>query len=1050
MIRIHRSNKLKILASRLAEDLKTDAPSDPLVPAEVVVPNRDTARWLKLSLAERISIVANVEFILPAEWQFRMIRKLYPNLPDLLPGDPGPLAWAVYDILMDDNARRRFARPDRYVSSQPPEIKERAVMQLSKKIASVYDQYLVYRPEMLLEWQGGDTGGSADEEWQAELWNLLEKKRRMKEKGVGFPNKAELIRETADALRAGNTSVDHTLMFFNTGLLPLPALRMAQNAAESQNLIFYQTAVSEKRGGSFKNNLLSAYGEEAVGMDVLLDKLNGKVQDEFSEASKNSETLAVIQESIILDRELVPKSMPDISGIEVHSCHTPMREIEVLHQFLLRRFEESTDLHPDDVLVMMPDIDAYKSIIHAVFGTEKEGSPSIPYHVDYRRHSSETTTRSFLQLLDLADSRFQFSDVMDFIIEPVVHQSFDISESAVRRLKRWVEENNVMWGLNADHRKEEEQPGTASQTWQSAVRRGWSGVVFGDSSDSYENGSALHFSDIQGQDMEEVWAEFSHIMAHFEKLNKAIKPKKTTADWCALMEGEIDYFFSSDSGVYEEKSNIRTALDAVRDESKAAGFERCISYSMFRSHLRSLLDRQNASPAQFTRGVTFSSMVPVRSIPAKIVALIGLNESEFPRKLRNTDFDLMDSDPRIFERNPKNQDRSMFLESVLASEIFHYCSYIGRSRTDNESIPPSPIVSEWLATLADLSGKKPEDILIEEPLHSFSAENYRQRRSFSKTDYLTAKKLFEQTARFNGLFQRSKNYEENIPNQLTVSKLSRYISNPLKAYFKEHFNPDLSGMEELKEEFDLTALEKHKLFERVFGWRLQGQTTEVISVVLRESGIIPIGWQGELIVRDLIQSVDTAVESVSHKQIDLSLFNVELAIDVDGVMVEGEFLSYSTDRFLDITPSSEAGDKFLRSWIKHLAAQCSRVFPEKNSWFVCELKKGSPKWFMFKPVSNPGSELKRIISLYQRGLKMPLYIFPNASYEYGKHEAQKKSNPLRKARVTFEGSDYAPYAENRDPFVTLMLGEDATFREEYLDPELQEIINGMLNHMEKK
>jgi len=903
---------------------------------------------------------------------------------------------------------------------------------------------------MLLEWQDGDLGDSADERWQAQLWNLLEKKRRMKEKGVGFPNKAELIRETTDALRAGKISVEHTLMFFNTGLLPLPVLRMAQNSAESHDFILYQTAVSEKRGGNHKNNLLSALGEEAVGMDVLLDKLNGEVQDEFGGASNKSETLAAVQESIIFDREIVPDSMADTSGIEIYSCHTPLREIEVLHQFLLRRFEEDPDLHPDDVMVMMPDIKAYKPIIHAVFGTEQEGIPSIPYHVDYRRHSSEIITRSFLQLLDLADSRFRFSDVMDFIMEPVVHQSLDITESAVRRLKRWIEENNVIWGLNSDHRGEEDQPETASQTWQSAVRRGWSGVLFGDSTGPLDNSSALHFSDIQGQDMEEVWAGFSHMLAHFEQLNKSVKSKKTIGDWCTLMEGELAYFFSSDSGVFGEKSNIRKALDAIRDESEAARFERKISYSMFRSHLSSHLDQRFASPAHFTRGVTFSSMVPVRSIPAKIVALIGLNESEFPRKLKNTDFDLMASDPRPFERNPKNQDRSMFLESVLASESFHYCSYIGRSKTDNEPIPPSPIVSEWLTTLADLTGVKPEDILIEEPLHSFSAENYRRQESFSKTGYLTAKELLGHSFRGNGLFQGSNNSDEDISNQLTVNDIDRFISNPLRSFFKEHFNPDFSSTQQEKGEFALDALEKHKLFERVFGWRLQGRPTNAISDLLKESGIIPAGWQGELVVRDLIQSVDTAIESVSHKQIELSIRNVELALDVDGFVVEGDFLSYSTQQFLDISPSGEAGDKFLRSWVKHLAAHCSDLFTDKNSWFVCELKKGHPKWYKFTPVSDPESELKRYISLYNRGLKMPLLIFPNTSYEYGKKEAENKKDPFAKAKSTFEGSDYSPYAENRDSYVTLMLGEDAPFRKEYLDPELQDMINVMLTHMEKK
>ena len=173
MIEIHRSHKLETIAGKLAKDLKSVFPEDPLVPIEIVVPNRDTARWLKLYLAEKNDIIANVSFLLPAEWQFNMIRKLYPGLPKVLPSDPGPLTWSIFELLMDDEDRKSFQGPDRYISFQPDEIKERAVLQLSGKIASVYDQYLVYRPELIIKWQRDSEFDNPDEAWQAALWRAL-------------------------------------------------------------------------------------------------------------------------------------------------------------------------------------------------------------------------------------------------------------------------------------------------------------------------------------------------------------------------------------------------------------------------------------------------------------------------------------------------------------------------------------------------------------------------------------------------------------------------------------------------------------------------------------------------------------------------------------------------------------------------------------------------------------------------------------------------------------------------------------------------------------
>lgn len=1050
MIRVHRSNKLKNLATLLSKDIQEYAPKDPLVSTEIVVPNRDTARWLKLFLAEINPIVANLEFILPAEWQFRMIRQLYSELPDLLPSDPGPLAWSIYYIMMDDGLRKSFPRLDRYVSAQPSEVKERAVMQLSKKISSVFDQYIVYRPDMILEWQNGVVGNSADEKWQANLWNLLEKKRLVREKGGGFPNKAQLMSEATVAIEAGNVAVEQALLFFNTGLLPSPVLRMAQAASNHQDLVLYQTAVAKNFGESFQNSLLSAFGEEAKGQELLLESLDAETINSFDDEAPGKSTLGYLQNSATFDKPVLKNSQDEIKGIEIHSCHSQLREIEVLHQFLLRRFEEDSELNPDDVLVVTPDIDSYKSLIHAVFGTEQEGTPTIPYHVDYRRITSEATTRSFLQLLDLIDSRYKFSDVMDFLMEPAVHESIGIGDSSLRRLKHWLGENNVIWGLSSEHRTEEEQPASTSQTWQSALRRGWNGIVYGEAGNPFENGEELYFSDIQGQEMEEVWSRFSHMIGQLEKLNQSIKSHRTPKNWCSLMEDEIDYFFSSTKDLQEKRSAIQQAVESIQKETDTAGFDRKISYSMFRSHVRKQLEHQSASPAHFTRGVTFSSMVPVRSIPAKIIALIGLNESEFPRKPKDPDFDLMASDPRPYERSPKKQDRSLFLESILASESVHYCSYIGRSRTDNETIPPSPIVSEWLTTLSEISGKKPEEILIEESLHGFSSENFLRNRSFSKVGYLTAKGLTDSLNPIPGLYSGSEISDREELKQLTVNGIGQFISNPLRSYFQAYFNPYLSRSEEDKNEFNLNSLDVHKIFERVFGWRLQGVEAEKISHLLHQSGLIPAGWQGVRNMSDIIDSANVAIESVAERGIDMTVCSLEESFQLGDIEIVADFISYSSDQFLDITPSVESGDKLLRSWIKHLAAQMVGSFLIKDSWFVCELKKGEPKWFQFKPVTNPESELIRIVSLYKRGHGMPLYTFSNSSFEYERAEYQGKKDPFGKARFKFEGSDFTPYAENSDPFTTLMLGEGAPFREEYLDSELSEAIRVMLNHMEEK
>lgn len=1052
MIFIFRSNSLKKLAEKLGRELNDNQLNDPFRTREVIVPNKETSRWLKLRLSDQTGILANVSFLLPAEWQYKQVRKLYPMLPTVLPSDPGPLTWAIFEILMDETLTAMYPRAHRYLQAQPDKMKEKAAIQLAGKIASVYDQYLTYRPEMILNWQQKKPIQNPDEKWQAKLWNNLEERRHVREQDNGFPNKAELIKETSDALRMGEISPDQKILFFNTGLIPMPVLNTAERAAAHKDLLIFQTALSKDTAAEDDNELMMAFGEEAKGIELMLNRLEAEVENDF-EVSGGSSLLDLIQDSIVKNKSFLDKEgttgIQENGSIEVHSCHSPMREIEVLFQFILRLLERDEDLHPDDILVVTPSIESYKPFIHAVFNSAQKDLPYVPYHVDFNRSAEQGISGPFLQLLEIVDSRFHFNDVMDLFLEPSVRESFDISGFDARRIKNWMKENNVIWGLDSNHRQQQDQPGEHTQTWHAAMERGWKGILFGEQNDPYDDSSALYFHQIRGQDRQEAWSGFSGYLSSLKMFNQLIRENRQPVAWCELIEKQADLFFSENMGSDEQKNPVRSALDQIRDETLAAGMKKKIPFTLFRSQLRKILDQQSAASAIFTRGVTFSSMVPVRSIPAKVVALIGLNEADFPRKPNKIDFDLMAQNPWPTDRNPKNQDRSLFLESILAAQNVHYCSYIGRSKMDNEIIPPSPIISEWLHHLASLTSKKAEDLIVEEPLHGFSPENFRSNRSFSETAYKTARSILKNQRSDDGLFCRSELPHNGDMENLRLSSLLNYMQNPAKAFLKERFQPSLNDTEEMKNEFELNALERHLTFEYIFGWRLHDKSEREIISLFRKAGVVPAGWQGEQEAGELIKAADAAIEAARTKNYLPEQIVLEIDHTIGDHNLSGTITTYSAECFLDISPSGARGNNLLKSWIKHLVLQVSDLLPNKESLVLCDLKKGLPVWYRFSPAGKPEAELSKLITIYKTGLIRPALFFPNASYEFEKAEMRNKDNGLSNARKSFEGSDFSPYSDNMDPYVKLFLGDDAKFREEYLLPEVQAAVRTMLEHLEK-
>lgn len=1048
MLQTYKSNSLTILAHHLAGELAQRAPDDPFVPVEVIVPNLDTSRWLKLILSEQSGIVANCRFILPAEWQFRQIRKKYKQLPSVLPSDPAPLTWALFDLLMDDEQRSRFSRLDRYISVQPAEMKEQAAMQLAGKIASVFDQYIVYRPELITGWQRGEVSADPDEQWQAKLWNTLESVRKKRERGTGYPNKAELILEVSDELRNGTVEHEQPVYLFNPGLMPVPVIQMVKNLSDHTDVLVYRVTVQKnKSGNENRNPLMQAYGEESAGSDALYSFTNGEETGLFTELSNEPESLLQqVQKSLLMD-ELIGRWEEKETGIEIHSCHTPLREIEVLHQSLLRRFEKDPNLHPDDVLVVTPDLDTYKPFIHAVFGTDQEGTPRIPYHAGFDGGADSGIKRVLLHLLEIVDSRYTFSEVLDLFMEDAVRERFSVSESGADRNKRWMEENNVIWGLDKEHRRESGQPESDLQTWQSAMQRGWKGMLMGSSDDPFES-DMLHYDEIQGRDREEDWSSFSAFLNRLKEIGSEAKREHTVSGWCDFVEKMMNSVCSAESLKGREADQIRRAIEKSREATAVARSDRKITWSLFRSQIRNLLQLDSASTAIFTRGVAFSSMVPVRSIPAKIIALVGLNESDFPRKPKSADFDLMAKNPEPTDRNRKNEDRNLFLESIMAAGSLHYCSYIGRSRVDNEPIPPSPIVSEWINRVAEAVGKKPKEIVIQEPLHGFSAENFRLNRSYARTEYLTANMIRKNRGEGTGLNIGNPLPDPENMNRISVEQLVRFYSNPLSYFFKSRFNPQVNSPDELKKEFTLNGLERHKLFEMVFGWRLAEKSEEQILNLLYKTGSVPAGWQGEMILRDIVLNVDRAIELARDHGFEPEMTDVDLTIILADLEIGGSLLSYSADRFLDITTSSFSGSKVFRSWLRHLCATASGEFPEKESHFLCDLKKEKPLWVTFKPFDDAEVELEKLVEIYRKGNLEPQMLFPSTAYSFQKEIYRGKEDPEGKAAAAFEGTDYAPFSENRDLFLSLIEGPEPEFERRFIDPDFQPLIENMLNYMD--
>ena len=153
------SNRLEVLSSRLAASVRRPL-SDPLAHETVVVQSLGMARWIQLELTRQNGVCSAVRFPFPQVFPREGCTRIIPEGADDRRWDREPLTWRIWSAL---TATPGLSEAQHYAGSDP-----RRRFQLAARLAGLFDQYLVYRPDWVETWSRGE-----ETSWQALLWRTV-------------------------------------------------------------------------------------------------------------------------------------------------------------------------------------------------------------------------------------------------------------------------------------------------------------------------------------------------------------------------------------------------------------------------------------------------------------------------------------------------------------------------------------------------------------------------------------------------------------------------------------------------------------------------------------------------------------------------------------------------------------------------------------------------------------------------------------------------------------------------------------------------------------
>ncbi len=904
------SNRLETLLGKVAHQLP---PLSALAEEVWLAHTQGAADWMKMALAEAVGVCTAVKVQMPGSFLWSLYERLHGADASDDRFEKSGMLWRLYAMFADETFRKSIPVLDQFLdhAERPQERR----YQLARRIADLFDQYMVYRSDWLKAWASGhqDARLQGKDDWQAELfWQLLQQIPEQERPALRLYHHQRLSTRLHEMSEEESVRLLPARIIFvaAAAIQPLVLDSLIQLASRTEVVLlvfnpccyYWSDIVSERelfrqqermrqRQRNYRPDglrlqeismedmhsqahpLLAAWGQ--LGRDFMgqLDAYDAADQgrlDLFSDpisevkAGQKASLLQQVQSAMLNLRPLQEHERDQIPlddrSIRLHVHYSRQREVEVLQDTLLAMLAEDTTLDARDMVVMVPDIEVYLPHILATMNRYDHKDPRfIPYSIaDRPVLTQHPLLQGLEQLLRIQQSRLVQSEFVQWLAIPALARRLNLDPPSRDQLIQLGRDAGLRWGLDQQHRDYLELEVCADlNSWHFALEQLLAGYAGGSGREGQ-----LPFDGLKGNAAASIGA-LALLVERLHHWQAFSSVEHNAQQWQeGLTQVLSSLFEASDDEEEQILERFDEALQQWRDRvERQGGYCGSLPLSVLATSLLEQLQDMAASSRFQQGGVVFCSLLPLRALPFRLVCLLGLNEGEFPRAVARDDFDLMQRPGqfRLGDRSRIADDRWMFLQALLSARDTLYLSWQGFSRVDGTRQPASLLVVQlmdylnkgWQGTAAD----RP---LTDQLVHVHPMTNYHL-RYFS--DSAANPKTY--ATEWAGLYQKSE-IPEPLPQlesvawsemDISLRMLTRFFKNPAKVYFEQNLRAYLQDDATLLQDtelFDLNKLQEYHFVEQ----RLQGISLDRI----KSSGQLPVGLRGVHVLNRLESRVGAMLQ----------------------------------------------------------------------------------------------------------------------------------------------------------------------------------------------
>ncbi|QKT10920.1 exodeoxyribonuclease V subunit gamma [Rhodococcus sp. W8901] len=1044
MLTLHRAESAGTLASALADVLVRPL-SDPFQREVVAVPAKGVERWLTQRLSRVLGavdgdgIAANIDFPSPTRLVDGALAAATGYDIDSDPWHPSRMLWtllAVIDDCVDESWCSVLAR---HLGHGSDDHRAGRRYGTAAQLAELFRSYGAQRPAMLVDWAAGrdtDGTGALDDDllWQPQLW------RRLRER-IGSPSPAERLDHACARLRTepGLLDLPERLSLFGPTRLGTDQIAVLSAIGANRDVHLWTPHPSlEMWGGMADTDPPRRRVDDHRALEVAHPLLGSLARDVRELQSRLGATdmvdvhhpgpprpptlLGRLQSDIAADR--VPSAWTHDDTVEIHACHGPARQVEAVRERLLHLFQNDPTLEPRDVLVMCPDVETYAPLVRAAFGQGVQGQLSHPGHrlrvrlADRALHQTNPVLGVVATLLDLADSRVTVSQVLDLAATAPVRRRFTFDDDNLERMREWTTSAGARWGIG---RRERGTFGLADFE-QNTLRAALDRILLGAAADDIDDewlSLALPLDDVESNDIG-LTGRLAEYVDRLDVALRGLTGPQSGEQWSAALGRALDLLVDVPEADAWQLGQARRELAAAVEHGGDAQLRLADVRAMLRSRLAGRPTRANFRTGE----LTVCTMVPMRSVPHRVVVLLGLDDDVFPRGTNIDGDDVLARDPLLGERDPRSEDRQLLLDAIMSATGRLLLFYTGADPVNGTPRPPAVPLSELRDVLEAMAGS---DAVTRHPLQPFDPRNFDpdRPRSFDRAALAGARAAQQPPLPLPDFLPEPLTPLE--PGDVNLAELISFLENPIQGFLRQRLGfrvPDLDEDVADALDLELDPLARWGIGERMLAARLAGIDPAAFRAAEWRRGTLPPAKLGDTALSEIEWTVDSLARSAGPVHtgrseavdIDVDLGGRRLVGTVDGL--HGDVLARTT--FSRLAPKHRIG-----AWVRLLAvASTGRA----ESLTAVTTGRGSGRTPVMRSSlaapEDPVEILARLVAMRDRGLVSPLPVTLGASAAYADQRFRGRSIEL--ALVAAERAWGGDFGDGKDRHVQFVHGSGAS------------------------